>query len=521
MALRLNQCDPERLRLLADDKLAPQDLAELEQHLAVCQECQAALDRLANEDRWFGAARRCLNAGAATIDAISPAADPLDFLAPSDLADSVGRVGPYEVKGLLGRGGMGVVLKAIDPALNRTIAIKVLAAHLANSGAARQRFLREARAAAAVVHEHVVAVHAVDEAGGLPYLVMEYVPGRSLQERLDRQGPLALAEILRIGMQAASGLAAAHAQGLVHRDVKPANILLDNGVERARLTDFGLARAAADAGLTLSWVVAGTPHYMAPEQARGESVDHRADLFSLGSTLYAMCTGHPPFRAESAVVVLRRVSDDVPRPVREINADVPAWLAGIIAKLHAKLPEQRFQTAAEVAELLGRCLAHVQQPDRHRLPLEAEKLARQIAAPSKVRRLARRWAAAAAMAAVLAGGAIVLLPWGRVEQQSLNVGAPAAKNDLITPEGFDEAFRENSGQMQQKLAVLQSTLAGGTPNDWGDFEQDLANMNHWAEKLNRDLKTPAPTDADPVETELQSIRRRLDALRQRANGNFE
>ena len=159
---------------------------------------------------------------------------------------------------------------------------------------------------------------------------MEYVPGRSLQDRLDRQGPLALAEILRIGMQTAAGLAAAHAQGLVHRDVKPANILMENGIERVKLTDFGLARAAADAGMTQSGVVAGTPHYMAPEQARGEATDHRADLFSLGSTLYAMCAGHPPFRADSPLAVLRRVSDDEPRPLRQINPEIPEWLEAII-----------------------------------------------------------------------------------------------------------------------------------------------------------------------------------------------
>ena len=250
----------------------------------------------------------------------------LNFLAPTDWPDSLGRLGTYEVKGVLGRGGMGIVLKAFDPALNRNVAIKVLSAPLASCGAARRRFLREARAAAAVVHVHVVSVFAVVETSGLPFLVMEYVPGRSLQDRLDRLGPLSLQEVLRIGMQTAAGLAAAHAQGLVHRDVKPANILLENGVERVKLTDFGLARAAADAGLTQSGVVAGTPNYMAPEQARGESTDHRADLFSLGSTLYAMCTGHPPFRAESAVAVLRRVSDDTPRPVRAINPDMPEWL---------------------------------------------------------------------------------------------------------------------------------------------------------------------------------------------------
>jgi serine/threonine protein kinase len=363
MRSRVNVCDAGRLHQLAEGSLPAVEIAPLEEHLHDCANCQTVLDQLTAANPWLGAARRYLREESRVpSETKSSASTDLDFLAPSDWPDSLGRIGPYEVKGLLGRGGMGVVLKAVDPALNRTVAIKALAPQLANCGAARQRFLREARAAAAVMHEHVVAVHAVDDTGGVPYLVMEYVRGRSLQERLDRQGPLAIAEILRIGIQAASGLAAAHAQGLVHRDIKPANILLENGVERARLTDFGLARAVSDAVLTQSGVVTGTPQYMAPEQARGESVDHRADLFSLGSTLYAMCTGHPPFRAESAVAVLRRVSDDEPRPIRELNAEVPAWLEAIIARLHAKHPAQRFQTAAEVADLLGRCLAHWREP---------------------------------------------------------------------------------------------------------------------------------------------------------------
>ena len=150
-------------------------------------------------------------------------------------------------------------------------------------------------------------------------------------------------EILRIGMQTAAGLAAAHAQGLVHRDVKPANILLENGIERVKLTDFGLARAVADAGMTQSGVVAGTPHYMAPEQARGEATDHRADLFSLGSTLYAMCAGHPPFRAETPLAVLRRVSDDEPRPLREINPGCPRLAGGDRRPADGQGPARRFQ----------------------------------------------------------------------------------------------------------------------------------------------------------------------------------
>ncbi|HXG11366.1 MAG TPA: family 16 glycoside hydrolase [Gemmataceae bacterium] len=199
---------------------------------------------------------------------------------------------------------------------------------------------------------------------GLPYLVMEYVNGISLQDRLDQSGPLELKEVLRIGLQAACGLAAAHKQGLIHRDIKPANILLENGVQRVKITDFGLARAVDDASLTQSGVIAGTPQYMAPEQARGEPVDHRSDLFSLGSVLYAMCTGRAPFRASTTMAVLKRVCEESPRPIREINPDIPDWLCAIIEKLHAKDPADRFHSAGEVAELLAQHLAHLQQPER-------------------------------------------------------------------------------------------------------------------------------------------------------------
>jgi serine/threonine protein kinase len=181
--------------------------------------------------------------------------------------------------------------------LHRVVAIKVLAPALASSGAARQRFVREARAAAAVTHDNVIDIHAVEDDGAVPYLVMQFIDGRTLQEKLDRGGPLPLKEVLRIGLQVAAGLAAAHAQGLVHRDVKPANILLENSVERVKITDFGLARTVDDASLTQSGFIAGTPAYMSPEQADGDKVDHRSDLFSLGSVLYTLCAGHPPFRA--------------------------------------------------------------------------------------------------------------------------------------------------------------------------------------------------------------------------------
>ncbi len=377
-------CDPARLRDLDGGRLADADADALGRHLDACAPCRDELDRIARTDPCLAAVRREAGDDPDEDDEPPVGPEPLDFLAPSDWPDSMGRLGTYEVKGVLGRGGMGVVLKAHDPALGRNVAIKVLSAPLATCGASRKRFLREARAAAAVVHEHVVSVFAVVESAGLPFLVMEYVPGRSLQERIDRFGPLGLAEVLRIGRQTAAGLAAAHAQGIVHRDVKPANILLEDGVERVRLTDFGLARAVADAAVTRSGVIAGTPHYMAPEQASGASVDHRADLFSLGSTLYAALAGRPPFRAETPLGVLRRVCDDRHRPLREANPDVPAWLESTVDRLLSKDPAGRFASADDVADLLGRCLAHVQQPLA--VPLPAE-LARPEARRRRLRRL--------------------------------------------------------------------------------------------------------------------------------------
>ncbi|MFL5340031.1 MAG: family 16 glycoside hydrolase [Gemmataceae bacterium] len=298
-------------------------------------------------------------------DPVLPGRDrPLDFLAPPRQPGHLGRLEHYEIHSVVGQGGMGVVLKAVDERLNRVVAVKVLAPQFAANAAARRRFIREAKAIAAVTHEHVVTVHAVsDDDDPHPYIVMQLIQGVSLQDRLDKTGPLELKEILRIGLQAARGLAAAHAQGLVHRDIKPANILLENGVERVKITDFGLARAVDDASVTQSGTIAGTPLFMSPEQAAGDAVDPRSDLFSLGSVLYVLCTGRPPFRATGTMAVMKRVIEDEPRPIRDINPDIPDWLEAIIARLHAKNPADRFQSAKEVADLLEQHLAHLQQPN--------------------------------------------------------------------------------------------------------------------------------------------------------------
>ena len=284
----------------------------------------------------------------------------LAFLRPSNQRDTLGMLGHYQVLQLLGHGGFGTVLKAFDEKLHRLVAIKMLSPSLAATSPPRKRFLREARSGAAINHENIVQVYSVEE-HPLPYLVMEYVDGLTLQERMNREGPFELAEILKIGRQIASGLAAAHGTGLIHRDIKPANILLERGVEqRVKITDFGLARAAADASLTQSGAIIGTPLYMSPEQAKGGRLDHRADLFSLGSVLYAMASGHPPFRASETMAILRRVAEDHPRPLQEMVPELPDWLVAIVDKLLAKEPADRFQTAREVADLLGRCQSEFQ-----------------------------------------------------------------------------------------------------------------------------------------------------------------
>jgi serine/threonine protein kinase/WD40 repeat protein len=382
MTKRACQCETDWLKRHIEGRLDEREQDRLATHIESCEECRNALDALAGDQTFWRDLRDFLAhepqfSSAARRQARKPDGDAqthgsrqewtgceaiLTVLDPPTDSSSIGSLGAYQILEVIGRGGMGLVLKGLDPVLRRIVAIKVLAPELSYLGSARLRFAREARAAASVAHEHVVAIHAVDSAQGLPYLVMQYVAGTSLQQRIEQKGPLAVQEILRIAMQTASGLAAAHAQGLVHRDIKPANILLENGIERVQITDFGLARAADDVSLSQSGVAAGTPHYMSPEQARCEPIDHRADLFGLGGVMYAMCTGRPPFRGGTALAVLRGVCDDPPRPIRTDRPEVPAWLEGIIAKLLAKDPAARFQTAEEVVTLLGQCLVYLEHP---------------------------------------------------------------------------------------------------------------------------------------------------------------
>ena len=363
--------------------------AALCDHVGACPECQKRLDRLAGSGS--GLAERLREAedeppqnsafwkalesaeeelrktavfqpGGRTTDTPDETGElKLDFLQPADKPGRLGKLGQFDIVRVVGRGGMGVVLHGYDPSLDRDIAIKVIDPQLANNEVARQRFCREARAAAAVTHDNLVAVHQVneDEPSGLPYLVMQLINGESLEQRLKRAGKMTVPEVARLGMQAAAGLAAAHAGGLIHRDIKPGNILLEAPIDRVKLTDFGLARAAEDVKFTRTGFVAGSPLYMAPEQARGDEVDARADLFSLGTVLYEAATGTAPFDGKTPLAVLRRVSDETQMPLMRIRTDTPKWLSDAVDKLLAKEPDGRYQTATEVAEVFAAGLAEM------------------------------------------------------------------------------------------------------------------------------------------------------------------
>ncbi len=267
------------------------------------------------------------------------------------------RLGPYRPVRLLGRGGMGAVFLAEDTQLHRRAALKVMLPQAAIDPRSKERFLREARAAAAVRNDHVVTVYQVGEEAGVPYLAMELLRGKTLEAYLATEPAPGVATVLRLGREIATGLAAAHERGLVHRDIKPANLWLEAPHGRVKILDFGIARPAAPDGrgeghLTQTGAVLGTPAFMSPEQARGEPVDARTDLFSLGAVLYRLCTGRPPFDGPTVTAVLTALAVGRQPPAREVNPRVPDALSGLIDRLLAKEPAGRPASAQEVADEL-------------------------------------------------------------------------------------------------------------------------------------------------------------------------
>jgi serine/threonine protein kinase len=323
-----------------------------------CPGCSSVVQIPAAAERASG--QRTLHPSSAAEDTASPFPDSLDlapspdfpFLASPQEADELGRLGPYRVLKVLGTGAMGVVFQAEDPHLKRMVALKVMRPTLAASAEYHRRFLREARLSASIDHEHIVTTYQVGEDRGVPFLAMQMLQGETLEDRLNRAGGrLPLAEVLRVGREIAEGLGAAHARGLIHRDVKPANVWLEKDRGRVRIVDFGLARGSEpDAQFTQAGAVIGTPAYMAPEQARGEEVDARSDLFSLGAVLYRAATGEAPFGGKDTLSVLNALATRTPTPPHRIVASLPRLFSGLVMRLLAKDPEDRPQSASEVVE---------------------------------------------------------------------------------------------------------------------------------------------------------------------------
>ncbi len=264
---------------------------------------------------------------------------------------STGEVlGDFEVIEEVGRGGKGVVYRARQVSLGREVAIKVLPSEMARDGQTAARFQAEARRMAQLQHPGIAQVYTVGEYEGEHYFAMQYLPGGSLQERLAR-GSLPVPEAVEIAIQVAEALDYAHSRGIIHRDIKPANIMFD-GEGRAVVTDFGIAKAADGTMMTATGIALGTPAYMSPEQVKGNPIDGRADLYSLGVVLYEMVCGRPPFVGENALSVAMRHVSEPPMPPRAMCAELPEWLQSIILKALAKEPADRFGSAGEMAAAL-------------------------------------------------------------------------------------------------------------------------------------------------------------------------
>lgn len=343
---------------------------------------------------------------------------------PGEAADGDGglrQVGRYRILGLLGRGGMAAVYKAHDPGIGRDVAIKFLHGTLCEDEGCRARFLREARAAGGLSHPNIVTVHDVGEIEGRPYMAMEFLRGEVLSDTMKPGQPLPVRQVVAMGIQLAHALDYAHAHGIVHRDIKPGNMVRLEGGDTIKVTDFGIAHMdAGGAGEQRTRVgdVLGTPQYMSPEQTQGHRLDGRSDLFSTGIVLYQMLSGQRPFQGDSLVSIAMQIVNEEPAPLEQLRPDLPAPLRRIVARCLAKNPERRFQSGRELAEALERVLADLDE--------EARDKARPQIIPLRV-----KWAATMALVVLVVMGACAVVitqrQYGAMLQQVTGYGAALAR----------------------------------------------------------------------------------------------
>jgi len=403
-------------------------------------------------------------------------------------------LGNYQITEELGRGGMAVVYRAYQPSLNRHVAIKVLPPQLSFDPQFVERFQREARAAARLRHPNIVVIHDVGEQDGNYYIVMEYLEGRTLNQLIEQEGPLSPQRAAHIIDQVAAALDYAHQQGVVHRDVKPANIFVGKD-DRVTLTDFGIAKAATDAEqLTRTGMLMGTPEYMAPEQAEGSNVDHRTDLYSLGIVLYQMLVGRVPFRGTTPHATLHAVIYEPPPAPHQINLAVSPAVEAVVLKAIAKQPNQRFQSGAEFAAALKAALASEPYP----VPLPPQ--------PSAIKPSRRRspavWivlAMAVVLASLLVVFALLLMgggdgsdrPLSPTQIAALPTAAPATSSTLPASQSTTTAEPSPSLTAAVTESPATATETPAPPTD--TVEPATATAEPPTDTAEPPTQTPSPT----------------------------
>jgi len=342
--VRLDHCHPEVDQLLAFSQGRLEDEAaeaSISAHLDTCAACRQTLEGLPGD-----ALENLVRASSASIDSFAPAPKSLPFT----------NHPRYEIRELLGAGGMGAVYRARHKLMDREVALKVVKAQLVEKPGTVERFRREAQAAARLSHPNIVTAFDAEQVRDAHFLVMEFVPGKSLAQVIQERGRLPVALACEYVRQVALGLQHAYEQGMVHRDIKPANLMVTNG-GRVKILDFGLARLASElpgGAATQEGYVLGTPDYIAPEQAEdSRQADIRADIYSLGCTLYHLLTGRPPFPTGTFLQKIKAHQTQIPRPLMELRSDVPAGLGAVVERMMAKDPIQRYQTPTEVAQALA------------------------------------------------------------------------------------------------------------------------------------------------------------------------